>query len=292
MAYIGKTPVIGNFQKCDSISVVNGQAAYTLQVGGVNVSPQSENHMLVSLNGILQAPVDSFTVSGSTLTFASNLVTGDVIDFVMILGNVLDLGVPSDNTVTTAKLADSSVSLAKLTATGTKDATTFLRGDNTFAKPSGAIIQTKFLNETATYSAGSTSFVDLGSLSLSITPTSASNKILVHVSIGRAQSSDNTTAFRFTRNGTVVGVGDTVGSRIQMSFGMLGENFSDTSHGDSHTFTFIDEPSSTSALIYKLQQANEGGGTTYYNRNKAYTDNSSIINGTAHTTFILQEIVA
>jgi hypothetical protein len=125
MAYIGKTPVIGNFQKCDSISVVNGQAAYTLQVGGVNVSPQSENHMLVSLNGILQAPVDSFTVSGSTLTFASNLVTGDVIDFVMILGNVLDLGVPSDNTV----------SLAKLTATGTKDATTFLRGDNTFGVP-------------------------------------------------------------------------------------------------------------------------------------------------------------
>jgi hypothetical protein len=127
MAYIGKTPVIGNFQKCDSITVVNGQAAYTLQVGGTNVSPQSENHMLVSLNGILQAPTDSFTVSGSTLTFASNLITGDVIDFVMILGNVLDLGVPSDNTV----------SLAKLTATGTKDATTFLRGDNTFAEAGG-----------------------------------------------------------------------------------------------------------------------------------------------------------
>jgi len=127
MAYIGKTPTIGNFQKCDAISVVNGQAAYTLQVGGTNVVPESVNHMLVSLNGVLQAPTDSFTVSGSTLTFASNLATGDVIDFVMILGNVLDLGVPSDNTV----------SLAKLTATGTKDATTFLRGDNTFAEPSG-----------------------------------------------------------------------------------------------------------------------------------------------------------
>jgi hypothetical protein len=132
MAYIGKTPVIGNFQVCDAISVVNNQAAYTMQVGGVNVSPESANHMLVSLNGILQAPTNSFTVSGSTITFASNLVTGDVIDFIQILGNVLDLGVPSDNTVTTAKLSDSSVSLAKLTATGTKDATTFLRGDNTF----------------------------------------------------------------------------------------------------------------------------------------------------------------
>ena len=54
MAYIGKTPTVGNFQVCDAISVVNGQAAYTLQVGGVNVAPESANHMLVSLNGILQ----------------------------------------------------------------------------------------------------------------------------------------------------------------------------------------------------------------------------------------------
>ena len=130
MAYIGKTPVIGNFQVCDAISVVNNQAAYTMQVGGVNVSPESSQHMLVSLNGVIQkngGTNPSFTVSGSTITFASNLVTGDVIDFIQILGNVLDLGVPSDSTV----------SLAKLTATGTKDATTFLRGDNTFASAQG-----------------------------------------------------------------------------------------------------------------------------------------------------------
>jgi hypothetical protein len=134
MAYIGKTPVLGNFVKLDAISVVDGQAAYTMQNGGVNfTSYDNVNQFLVSLNGILQSPTDSFTVSGSTLTFASNLSTGDVIDFVMVLGNTLDVGTPSDNTVTTAKLADSSVSLAKLTATGTKDATTFLRGDNTFA---------------------------------------------------------------------------------------------------------------------------------------------------------------
>jgi hypothetical protein len=136
MAYIGKTPVLGNFVKLDAITVVNGQAAYTMQNGGVNfTSYDNVNQFLVSLNGILQSPTDSFTVSGSTLTFASNLSTGDVIDFVMVLGNTLDVGTPSDNTVTTAKLADSSVSLAKLTATGTKDSTTFLRGDNTFSEP-------------------------------------------------------------------------------------------------------------------------------------------------------------
>jgi hypothetical protein len=37
-----------------------------------------------------------------------------------------------DDSVTTAKLVDANVTLAKLSATGTKDATTFLRGDNTF----------------------------------------------------------------------------------------------------------------------------------------------------------------
>jgi hypothetical protein len=110
MAYIGKEPIVGNFQKCDAITVVNGQAAYTLQVSSTNVIPESSSHMLVSLNGILQAPVTSFTVSGSTLTFASNLATGDVIDFVILLGNVLDLGTPSDGTVTNAKLAQDIIS--------------------------------------------------------------------------------------------------------------------------------------------------------------------------------------
>jgi hypothetical protein len=108
--YIGKTPTVGNFQVCDAISVVNGQAAYTLQVGGVNVAPESANHMLVSLNGILQKPGSSFTISGSTMTFASNLATGDVIDFVQILGNVLDIGQPSDDTVTAAKLNNDIIS--------------------------------------------------------------------------------------------------------------------------------------------------------------------------------------
>ena len=123
MAYIGREPQVGNFQVCDAISVVNGQAAYTMQVSSVNVLPETANHMIVSLNGTIQKPNSSYTVSGSTITFSSNLATGDVIDFIQILGDVLDLGVPSDATV----------SLAKLTATGTKDATTFLRGDNTFA---------------------------------------------------------------------------------------------------------------------------------------------------------------
>ena len=76
MPYIGQQPEIGAYKKLDTISVVNGQAAYTMQSGSANYSPASANHLIVSLNGVIQAPQDSFTVSGSTLTFASNLVTG------------------------------------------------------------------------------------------------------------------------------------------------------------------------------------------------------------------------
>ena len=114
MSYIGRKPTVGNFQICDAISVVNGQAAYTMQVGSVNVLPETANHMIVSLNGVIQKPNSSFTVSGSTITFSSNLATGDVIDFIQILGDVLDLGVPSDGTVTTAKIVDANVTSAKM----------------------------------------------------------------------------------------------------------------------------------------------------------------------------------
>ena len=110
MAYIGKSPVIGNFVKLDAITAVNGQAAYTMQNGGSNFTDyESVNQFLVSLNGTIQAPTDSFTVSGSTLTFASNLSTGDVIDFIMVFGNSLSAGTPTDATVTAAKLNTTAV---------------------------------------------------------------------------------------------------------------------------------------------------------------------------------------
>jgi len=129
MAYIGKEPIVGNFQKCDAITVVNGQAAYTLQVSSTNVTPESSQHCLVSLNGILQAPVTSFTVSGSTLTFASNLATGDVIDFVILLGAVLNVGTVSDATITNAKLAQDIISGETALASEPADTDEFLVSD-------------------------------------------------------------------------------------------------------------------------------------------------------------------
>ena len=124
MPYIGKGVASGNFVKLDAITT-SATDTFPLRNGGVAFTPESVNQMIVSLNGVVQAPTDAFTISGSNIVFASALTGSDVIDFILVFGSVNDIGTPSDNTV----------SLAKLTATGTKDATTFLRGDNTFAVP-------------------------------------------------------------------------------------------------------------------------------------------------------------
>ena len=118
MAYIGKEPIVGNFQVCDDITVVNGQAAYTLQVSSINVVPESVNHMIVSLNGVIQSPTTAFTVSGSTLSFASALTSADSIDFILLLGNVLSIGTPSDGTVTYAKTVEGAFVNTEVTTTG------------------------------------------------------------------------------------------------------------------------------------------------------------------------------
>ena len=109
MSYIGKTPTVGNFIKLDDIST-SSTNSYTLQHNSVNFSPESANHMLVSLNGVIQAPNTAFSVSGSTITFlpsSGTLSSSDSIDFIMVYGNVLDVGVAttvSDASITKAKM--------------------------------------------------------------------------------------------------------------------------------------------------------------------------------------------
>lgn len=107
MPYVGTQPLSGNFIKLDSISVVNNQAAYTLQSGGADFKPGQAERLLCSVNGVVQNPNDAFTVSGATITFSENLVTGDVIDFIVALGEVGTTSTPADGTVDIDKMSSS-----------------------------------------------------------------------------------------------------------------------------------------------------------------------------------------
>jgi hypothetical protein len=113
MAYIGKQPLIGNFIKLDAITT-SATATYNLLNDSVAYSPQSANNCIVSLNGVIQAPTDAYTISGSQIIFDSALTASDTIDFILVLGDVLDVGTVSDDTITTAKIQDSAVTTAKI----------------------------------------------------------------------------------------------------------------------------------------------------------------------------------
>jgi hypothetical protein len=110
MAYIGRTPVVGNFVKLDAITT-SATATYNLLNGGVAYFPQTANNCIVSLNGVIQSPTSAYTISGSTIVFDSALTSDDSIDFILVLGDVLSIGTPSDGTITPSKLASGTVGL-------------------------------------------------------------------------------------------------------------------------------------------------------------------------------------
>jgi len=117
MPYIGKQPQVGNYIKLDAITT-SATATYNLLSGGSAVSPQTATNCIVSLNGVIQAPTDAYTISGSTIVFSSALTASDVIDFITVLGDVLTIGTPTDGTVTNVKIANSTIDLTtKVTGT-------------------------------------------------------------------------------------------------------------------------------------------------------------------------------
>ncbi len=125
MSYIGKEPQIGAYSMLDNLTA-SATASYSLTLDSVAFVPESANHLIVSLNGVIQKAGSSFTVSGSTLTFSSALTSSDSIDFILSLGNVLDIGTPSDATVTNAKtnfVSTSSAAGLQIKGDGTTDGT-------------------------------------------------------------------------------------------------------------------------------------------------------------------------
>jgi hypothetical protein len=88
---IGGVGSVGDPTKLDEITTVNGQAAYSLTVNSTSYTPTHVNAMIVSLNGVTQEPGDSFTISGSTITFSPALATGDVIDYIVDMGRTVTI---------------------------------------------------------------------------------------------------------------------------------------------------------------------------------------------------------
>ena len=99
------------------------------------------NDIALFINFVRQEPTAGYAASGTTLTLTSATASSDDM-YCVYLGQALQ----------TVNPANASVGLSQLTATGTKNSTTFLRGDNTFASAGGVntpAFQARLSNEPA-----------------------------------------------------------------------------------------------------------------------------------------------
>lgn len=146
--------------------------------------------------------------------------------------------------------------------------------------PTGTVLQVVQATLTGTQAvSGTSAWADVTSLSVSITPTSASSKILVSFVVNC--DGENNLYFRILRGATVVGVGNADGSRQQVSAG----NAAIPSNANGTTMMmnqFLDSPATTSSTTYKIQaycDSGAGSGTYYINyasgdANNAYSSRS------------------
>jgi len=135
-----------------------------------------------------------------------------------------------------------------------------------------------------------TSFTDIAGLTLAITPTATSSKILFMFDIC---CGTNTIDYRFTirvlRGSTVIAQGDAASARTRSSFASQTcySNNRNTTHSD--TQFILDDPSTTSAVTYKLQ-CKMGGSVFYLNKMGEDTDNADVGRGSSSLT--LMEVLA
>ena len=110
MAYIGVEPIVpNNNREVDDISSsFNGSTtSFTLQVSSVNVSPDSDNNVLVSLGGVIQNPGNDYTITASTINFTTAPASG-LSFFGLILGESLQTGTVGDSVITNVKVSDTA----------------------------------------------------------------------------------------------------------------------------------------------------------------------------------------
>ena len=140
----------------------------------------------------------------------------------------------------------------------------------------GKVLQVVSTTKTDTFSSSSTSYTDVTGLSVSITPSSTSNKILILVNFNASvTATDIFHAYQILRGATAINIGDTAGSRTVASVGTALLTATGSNNLiDNFSINFLDSPSTSSATTYKLQGKVQSGQNFVINRSDVDSDAS------------------
>jgi len=164
----------------------------------------------------------------------------------------------------------------------------------------GKILQVVSTLKTNVFSTNASSMQDVTGLNVAITPSSASSKVLITVSISVGGEHSAIVGINLLRGSTVVAAGDAnVSNHNLVTFGAATNGNSSAGSGkyqsETHSYTFLDSPNTTSATTYKIQVRNvRASFNEYVVINSAYqggqaNDNSTYVINTT-STITAQEV--
>ena len=272
--------------------------------------PGSENNVTVTFDGVTQHH-DTYSVSGTTLTFSTAPATGVKVE--AVAGGLESIGTPSDSTVTNAKIAE-DISVANGgTGASTHTANSVLVGEGTSAissiapSTSGNVLTSNGTVWQSTAPAGGGKVLQM--LSSFLATTDSTTKTIpfddtnVRHEEGELYTSVTITPESATSTIHIRGFMHLSRSVVDSAMAFItqsGGNSSSTGGSycstttDPHAPVIVDyivASASTSARTYNLyfSGSSEGGGTTYVNQMGGGTDK---YNGSMKSGMIVTEYEA
>ena len=165
---------------------------------------------------------------------------------------------------------------------------------NNKSLPSGSVLQVVQgeLGSTVTKSPTAGTVTDSG-LEATISPSSTNSKILIQYSIFLGQTSSYNAWTRILRGSTEIGNATAEGTYRPVGNACV--NTYSNSGNDTYSImyagnSFLDSPSTTSAITYKIQIGSYSANNVYVNRSHSFQDNVNSYDTIPLSTITLMEI--
>jgi hypothetical protein len=140
----------------------------------------------------------------------------------------------------------------------------------------GTVLQVVQSVKSDTFSTVNSTFVEIPGYSVTLTPRSTTNKVMVEVCLHVGEDQDAFPLFRMYRNGTELQIAPIIGSGQS---GMFGKTTTTNGSRDQYfiqpvNFKFLDSPSTTSAVTYTVRGRAMGttNRTIFINRSQTIGD--------------------
>ena len=267
-------------------------------------------------------PAANLTGTVASARITSGSIANDLINSQHYAAASIDNEHIANNAVNTEEIADNAITLAKmasgtdgniisydasgnpvaiatgsdgqvLTSTGAGSPPAF----ETIASGGGKVGQVKSVNFQGAYSAAVAGWTDVNNFTVDITPAATSSKVLVEamIQLGTNDWAGINIVRTVGGSSTVLNLGnDTVGSKQNSSFGGINVSYIDAQVTQPFPFIFLDSPSTTSQITYKVQvvaRYGSTGNTVYINRPHSW-NNDSISGRVTASNMVVTEVLA